>query len=73
MQERTLDNGLVISRSRSPFGTGHLYYISGGKEGDVLVADTHMVPLSVIAECIAWDLDYRDVDYGKLTMEFNKR
>lgn len=63
---------MKIIRTNSPFGRGHMYYMDGGSEGLVLVADTYFTPLSVLSECNSWELDEAPFQFPTLTLEFNK-
>lgn len=56
-ETRVLSNGTHIVRYPSPIGNGYLYYTDGGPEGMVLIADTHLIDISILASCIAWELD----------------
>ena len=57
MKRRQLDNGAVIFRQRSPHGDGWIYFIDGGCEGLVQIMDTYMTPISIVSQCLAWELD----------------
>lgn len=54
---RVLDNGTIITRAKSPIGNGNIYYVEGGPEGKVQVIDTYLIPMHIIAACMAWELD----------------
>lgn len=68
------DGRTYVTRIRNPQDpSSHIYLADGGVEGQVLVLDAHMTPLSLVAFCMSWELEGEPNKITDHTLEFNMR
>ena len=68
--KRSLNNGILITKVKSPQG-GDVYYADAGPEGKIMVWDTNLVPVSVLTACLAWHFDKDEGKELKPHLDFN--